>query len=61
MGDEYCGEHSGNCARIDLIKEVSDRHEERLHALEQAVWKAAGATGIIAGLVTAGAIHLLKI
>ena len=52
MGQEgVCLEHSGTCEAIATLKKNDEDIFTRLHALEIAVWKAAGATGIITGVV----------
>lgn len=46
-----CMQHSGQCKAIATLEKNDEVIFKRLHALEMAVWKAAGATGIITGFV----------
>lgn len=52
--DSVCGvcmEHSGQCKAIATLERNDEDIFARLRALEMAVWKAAGATGVITGIV----------
>ena len=51
-----CMEHSGQCKAITTLEKNDEDIFARLRALEIAVWKAAGATGVI----TAVAILFLE-
>jgi hypothetical protein len=44
-------EHSGQCKAIATLEKNDEDIFTRLRALEIAVWKAAGATGVITGIV----------
>lgn len=44
-------QHSGQCKAIATLEKNDEEIFRRLHALEMAVWKAAGATGIVTGIV----------
>ena len=44
-------EHSGQCKAIETLEKNDEDIFSRLRALEIAVWKAAGATGAITGIV----------
>ena len=47
----FCMEHSGQCKAIETLEKNDEDIFKRLRALEMAVWKAAGATGVIMGIV----------
>lgn len=49
--ERVCMEHSGQCKAIATLEKNDEDIFTRLHALEIAVWKAAGATGVITGIV----------
>ena len=51
-----CMEHSGQCKAVATLEKNDEDIFARLRALEIAVWKAAGATGVI----TAVAILFLE-
>jgi hypothetical protein len=44
-------QHSGQCKAIATLEKNDEVIFKRLHALEKAVWKAAGATGVVMGIV----------
>lgn len=46
-----CMEHSGHCEALATLKKNNEEIFKRLRALELAVWKAAGATGVITAVV----------
>ena len=46
-----CMEHSGQCKAIATLEKNNEEIFKRLRALEMAVWKAAGATGVITAIV----------
>lgn len=55
-----CINHSGHEARIEQCeKDVMDI-SNRLLELEKEVWKAAGASGVITGLISGGMIILAE-
>jgi hypothetical protein len=49
--EKVCMEHSGQCKAIATLEKNDEDIFTRLRALEIAVWKAAGATGVITGIV----------
>ena len=53
-GVGVCMEHSGCKAKIEQLEKNDDDIFIRLRALEMAVWKAAGATGVITAVVIWG-------
>lgn len=51
MGDDNCKDHSGHGARITNLEKSSENIFKRLRELEIAVWKAAGASGLITAIL----------
>lgn len=49
--DNVCMDHSGQCKAIETLEKNDEDIFARLRALEIAVWKAAGATGVVTGIV----------
>lgn len=49
--ENVCMDHSGQCKAIETLEKNDEDIFFRLRALEIAVWKAAGATGVITGIV----------
>jgi len=60
VSQQICVDHSGHEARIDQCEKNDVDIFKRLLGLEKEVWKAAGASGIITGIVTAGMIVFLE-
>ncbi|HML88946.1 MAG TPA: hypothetical protein PKA28_10915 [Methylomusa anaerophila] len=51
MVQEVCMEHSGQCEAISTLKQNDADIFKRLRELEMAVWKAAGASGVITAVL----------
>ena len=46
-----CLEHSGQCKAIDMLEKNDADMFKRLRELEMAVWKAAGASGVVTAVL----------
>ena len=51
MVNEICMAHSGCEARITQLEKSDSELDKRLRAVEMAVWKAAGTSGVITAIV----------
>lgn len=58
--EDVCMLHSGQCEAIGTLKRNESDIFKRLHELEKMVWKAAGMTGIISGIVTAILVGVIQ-
>ena len=58
--DVICPYHSGHEARINQCEENDKELFKRTRDLERIVWKAAGATGVIMGLVVVAIERVLR-
>jgi len=59
MGDEYCDEHSGHCARLDALEKTALKTEKAIEKLQATMNKWGG---VIAGIAAAPLIlKLLEI
>jgi len=51
MVQEVCMDHSGQCKAIETLEKNDADIFKRLREVEMAVWKAAGASGIVTALL----------
>jgi hypothetical protein len=60
MVQEVCLEHSGQCKAIETLEKNDVDIFKRLREVEMAVWKAAGASGIVTALLVVVLERVIK-